>query len=182
MLRKIGTDRQLGSIGIIAFGNDRNDIDALIAEHPADISDDADFISNVDSDTGTAFGNAHNSNKSTENIAVCNNTAQLVIFINDRQSVDLMLIQDIGNVLDRAVIAHSDHVTGHYVAHLQARQQIIGFITRQSAGIRRRSPSDIAVRDNAHHSFDIIYYGNTAKSAALHQFPGFQHAFVFRNS
>lgn len=76
MLRKVSANSQLRSICIITLGYNRNDINALIAEHTADISNNADLISNIYRDTSAAFSNAHDGNESTENIAVRNNAAQ----------------------------------------------------------------------------------------------------------
>src|SRR5699024_11876087 len=66
MLRKVSANSQLRSICIITLGYNRNDIDALIAEHTADIGNNADLISNIDRDTSAAFSNAHDGNKSAE--------------------------------------------------------------------------------------------------------------------
>ena len=54
MLRKVSANSQLRSIGIITLGYNRNDINALIAEHTADIGNNADLISNIDRDPSAA--------------------------------------------------------------------------------------------------------------------------------
>ena len=77
---------------------------------------------------------------------------------------------------------YGNNIFGHYIAYFKLAQKIVRFITGKSCSVGRRSTADISVGNNAADTADVIYNRQAALIRTAHQFPYFQHVFIFGNS
>ena len=140
------------------------------------------FIRCFDSNTQAVAVHTHNFYDRTEDIAAGNNTAKLILLINNRQSVNFIFIQLVGNIFDSIICLNTDNATFHNVFNLQTSQQIISLITGKGAAVTGRSFADIITGNNAAYALHIIYNRQTDQSFAAHNLARFQNRLILTRS